>query len=128
MPKIMNEENEWDNTVDTDTVEGPIERVMRVEIMEAFKHLEIGKAPGPFEAYAKMIVANGDAEIRVLMEPYQRILDGKGMPADWAMSTAILVSKGKGDIIDCGVYCGIKQIEHITKVVEKALEKEIDKS
>ena len=33
--KIMNEENEWDQIADT--VEGPIERVVREEIMEVFK-------------------------------------------------------------------------------------------
>ena len=36
MSKIMNEENEWDQISDAYTVEGPIERVMREEIMEAF--------------------------------------------------------------------------------------------
>ena len=45
MSKIMNEENEWDQIADT--VEGPIERMMREEIMEALKYLKIGKAPGP---------------------------------------------------------------------------------
>ena len=35
MSKIMNEENEWDQFADADTVEGPNERVMREEIMEA---------------------------------------------------------------------------------------------
>ena len=34
---IMNEENEWDKNADANTAEGPIERVMREEIMEAVK-------------------------------------------------------------------------------------------
>ena len=41
----MNKENEWDQIADADTVQEPIERVLREEIMEAFKHLKIGKAP-----------------------------------------------------------------------------------
>ena len=36
--KIMIEENEWDQITDADTVEGPIERVLKEEIMVAFKH------------------------------------------------------------------------------------------
>ena len=44
MSKIM---NEWNQIADADTVERPIERVMREEIMEEFKHLMIGEAPGP---------------------------------------------------------------------------------
>ena len=91
--KIMNEENELDQIADT--VEGPIKRVMLEEITEAFKHLKIGKAPGPSEVYAKMILASEDDEIRVLMEVCQRILDAKGIPADWATSVAIPISKGK---------------------------------
>ena len=72
MSKIMNEENEWDQIADT--VEGPIERVMRDEVMEAFKHLKIGKAPGPSEVYAKMILASGDIGHKELMEHCQRIV------------------------------------------------------
>ena len=65
MQKIINEENELDQTADADTVEGLIERVMREEIMEAFKHLKIGKAPGSTEVYPEMILASGDVGIRV---------------------------------------------------------------
>ena len=35
MEKIMNEENEWDHMVETDLVEGPVEKVGRNEIVEA---------------------------------------------------------------------------------------------
>ena len=36
--------------------------------MEAFKHLMIGKSPGPTEAYAEMILAIGDVRIMELLE------------------------------------------------------------
>ena len=39
MSKIMNQENEWDQVVNADTVVGPIEGVITGEIMEAFKFL-----------------------------------------------------------------------------------------
>ena len=68
MSKIMNEENEWDQIADADTVEGPIERVSIEKIMEAFKHLKIGMTPGPSEVYAEMILASEDVGIRVLMD------------------------------------------------------------
>ena len=35
--KIINEENEWDNMVETDAVEGPVEKVARNEIVEAMQ-------------------------------------------------------------------------------------------
>ena len=37
------------HTFGTAAVEGPTERVMREEIVEAFKHLKIEKAPEPTE-------------------------------------------------------------------------------
>ena len=46
MSKIMNDENERDQIEDAYTEDGPIERVMREEIMEAFKYFPIRKAPG----------------------------------------------------------------------------------
>ena len=81
--------NEWDQFADADTVEELIERVMSEEIMEAFEYLKIGKAPWPTDVYAEMILANGDVGIIVLMESCHRILDGRGMPKDWATSVAI---------------------------------------
>ena len=49
--------NEWDRIEDADTVPGPIERAMREEMMEAFKHLRTGRAAGATEVYAEMILA-----------------------------------------------------------------------
>ena len=86
-----------------DTVEGPIQRVMREEIMEAFKHLKIGRAPRPSEVYAKVILAIGNVGNIMLIVLFQRILDGKGMPADWATCVAIPIPKEKGDIINCHI-------------------------
>ena len=58
--KITNEENEWDQIADADTVEGPIVIVTSEEIVEAFKHLKIGKAPWPSEFYAEVTLATGE--------------------------------------------------------------------
>ena len=41
--------------------------MMRKKIIEAFKHLKIGKAPRQTEAYARMILASGDFGTRVLV-------------------------------------------------------------
>ena len=73
----MNDENEYDKIADADTVKEPIERVVREDMMEAFKYLVIGKAPGPTEVYAEIVLASGDVGIRLLMELCHRILDGK---------------------------------------------------
>ena len=45
------------------------------------------------------------------------------MPADWATSVVIPIFKGKGDIVNCGMYSGVKLLEHAMKIVEKVLVK-----
>ena len=45
----MNEDNEWDHMVETDVVEGPVEKVGRNEIVEAMQKIKPGKATGPSE-------------------------------------------------------------------------------
>ena len=37
MEKIMNEENEWDRMVETDLLEGPVEKVVRNKIVNQCK-------------------------------------------------------------------------------------------
>ena len=80
---------------------------------------------GPIEIYAGMILASGDVGIRVLMELCHGILDEKGMPEDWTTSVSIPIFRGKGDIMNCGMYRGVKLLEHAMKIFEKVLEKRL---
>ena len=56
-----------------------------------------------------MILASEDVGIRVLMELCHRIVDGKGMPDDWATSVAIHIFKGKG-YMNCIMYMGVEKV------------------
>ena len=125
MEKIMNEENEWDQSVEADLVEGPVEKVSREEVVKAMKEMKRGKAAGPSEVSVELIEASGEIGIEVMMELCQRVLDGKGMPDDWALSVVIPIFKGKGDATSCGAYRGVKLLEHAMKIVERVLEKRI---
>ena len=104
MEKIMNEENEWDHMVQTDSVEGPVEKVARNEIVEAMQRMKSGKATGPSEVSVEMIVASGEIGVKVMMELCQRVLDGRGMPNEWKTSVIVPIFKGKGDVMSCGSY------------------------
>ena len=68
MEKIMNEENEWDRMVETDLVEGPVEKVVHDEIVEAMQSMKSGKATVPSEVSVEMIVASGEIGVKVTME------------------------------------------------------------
>ena len=66
--KIINEENEWDQMVETDIVEGPVEKVARNEIVEVMQKMKSGKATGPSEVSVETIVVSGEIEVKVMME------------------------------------------------------------
>ena len=42
MEKITNEKNKWDHMVETDVVEGPVEKAASNEIMEAMQKMKSG--------------------------------------------------------------------------------------
>ena len=63
----MNEENNCGQRESTDTVEGPNQRVVRWEIMDALKHVTVRMVPGSYDIYAEMILSSGDVVIRALI-------------------------------------------------------------
>ena len=70
-------------------------------------------------------MASGKFGVGVLKKLCQRVLEGKGMPEEWKTSVVVPIFKGKGDVMDCGAYRGVKLQEHAMKIVEKVLEKRI---
>ena len=93
--KIVNEEKEWDHVVETDVVERPVEKVARNEIVEAMQKMKSGKATGPSQVSAEMIVASGEIGLKVMMELCQRVLDRRGMLDEWKTSVIVPIFKGK---------------------------------
>ena len=55
------------------------------------------------------------------------MLDGRGMPDEWALSVVVPIFKGKGDAMNCGAYRGVKLLEHAMKIIEKVLEKRMQR-
>jgi len=122
MERIMNEENEWDQNVQADSGKGPVERVSREEVVKALGKMKAGKAAGLLEVSVEMIATSGEIGIDVMVELCQSVLDGRGMPDEWALSFVVPIFKGKGDAMSCGAYSGVKLLEHAMKIVEKVLE------
>ena len=89
MERIMNEENEWDQMVETSVVEGPVECVSKEEVVKAIKDMKTGKAAGPSDVSVELIAASGELGVNVMRELCQGILEGKEMPEDWALSTVV---------------------------------------
>ena len=124
MERIMNEENGGDQNVQADLVEGPVERVSREEVVKALGKMKPEKAAGPSEVSVEMIAASGEIRIDVMVELCQSVLDGRGMPDERVLSVVVPIFKGKGDAMNCGVYRGVKLLEHAKKIVEKGAREE----
>ena len=58
LKKIVNKENDWDQTTNADVMLGPIARVARAEIINAVKKMKLGKAAGPCEVNAQILVTS----------------------------------------------------------------------
>ena len=52
----------------------------------------------------KLIAASGGVGIHVMAEVCQRVIDGFGMPDEWALCIVVPIFKGKGDIRNSGCY------------------------
>ncbi|XP_014786440.1 uncharacterized protein LOC106880826 [Octopus bimaculoides] len=120
----MNEENEWDQRVEAAVVKGPVERVSQEEVVEAMKEMKTGKVADLSEVSVEMITASGEIGIVVMLELCQGVLDGRGMSDDWAPSVVVPIFK----VMSCGAYRGVKLLDHAMKIVERVLERRIQKT
>ena len=50
------------------------------------------------------------------------VLDGFGLPAEWAQGIVVAILMEKGDIRYCSCYGAMKLLDHEMKVVKKVLE------
>ena len=55
MERIMNEENERDQNLKAELVEGPVESVSWEEVVKAIKEMKAGKAAGPSEVSVERV-------------------------------------------------------------------------
>ena len=94
MEKIIIVENEWDQMVEADMVEGPVEEVSD-EVIEAMNNLKLRKAAGPSEVNMDMIIASGKFGVGVIKKLRQRVLEGKDMPEEWKTSAVVPIFKRK---------------------------------
>ena len=124
MEKIINEENKWDQMVKTDVVEGPVEKVARNESVKAMQKMKSGKVIGPSEVRMEMIIASGEIGGKGMMELCS-VCWIRGMPDKWKTSVIMPIFKGKGDVMSCGSYRGVKLLEHAMKIDKRVLERRI---
>ena len=79
-----------------------------------------------FKVSVEMIVASvKKIGVKVIIELCQSILNGREMFDEWKTTVIVPIFKGKGDMMSCGLYKGVKLLEHAMKIVERVLERQI---
>ena len=58
----------------------------------------------------------------MMAELCKRVLDGFGIPAEWAESILVPIFMEKSNIRNCSCYRAVKLLKHGIKVVEGVLE------
>ena len=64
-------------------------------MLQALSEIKTGKAPGPSEVSLELIAASWLLGIQVMAEICQKVPDGCGMQAEWALSLVVPIFKGK---------------------------------
>ena len=60
-----------------------------------------------------------------MLQLCQRVLDGKGIPDEWKTSVVVPIFQGRGDVMNCGSYRGVKLLEHGMKIIGRVLDRRI---
>ena len=122
---VMNEENEWNDELSAEYVEGPADMISKEEVRQAIQDLKVKKAAGPSGVTGEMIKAAGEQALGWLTSICNRIVKEEAIPESWQMSELVAIYKGKGDVLECGSSRGIKLLEHGMKVAERVLERRL---
>ena len=98
-------------------------------MIAALKSMKSGRAPAGSGVSCEMLKASGEIGVSVLEQLANMIVaDGSAMPLQWRESVLVPIYKGKGDVMECSAYRGIKLLELGMKVVERVLEMRLRKS
>ena len=106
--KLLNEENDWNKSMEITKVEGPCEQVSTEDVMEALILMNTGKAAGPSGVTVELLNVCKKESVRRLAEVANNMLGGNKMPESRRKSDLIPIFKGKGDVRSCGNYRSIK--------------------
>ena len=125
MEKLLNEENEWENDLECEVVQGQYIHISEDEIFKAIKSLKLGKAGGKSGVLSDLFKGAGDVSVKMMTDLCNMIIEEGKIPADWEQSIICPVFKGKGDPLSCSSYRGIKLLEHGLKIFECVLDNKI---
>ena len=88
------------------------------------KRMKTGKACGPDQIPIEVWTLLGDEGLEYLLQTMNAVID-EGMPLSWRKSEISPLFKGKGSVLECGNYRGIKLMAHTMKLYERIIDRRI---
>ena len=76
--KLLNEENEWNDELSAEYVEGSADMMSKEEVRQAIQDLKVRKAAGPSGVTGEMIKAAGEQAVDWLTSICNRIVKARG--------------------------------------------------
>ena len=120
--KLFNAETPREQLDELLTTEGPVECFSLDEVNKQMAKMGKGKACGPDELPIEAVHIILDYKPECIVEAFNNILKSNKMPNDWRKSRMVPIFKGKGDILECNNYRGIKLMSHTMKLWERMIE------
>ena len=109
---VTNARKEPDKCEET---EGPIPRITAEEIRKQLDKLKNRNANGPDNLPIELWKLVGDAGIENLETTMNEVMN-RGMPSSRRYNENSPIYKGKGSVLECGNYRGIKLMSHTMKL------------
>ena len=106
--------------------EGPIDIFNENEVSEQLGKMGLDEATGPDDLPIEPVKILAKQDIVYVVEAMNQVLQ-QGIPEIWRKSRMVQIYKGKGDILECSNYRGIKLMCHSMKLWERLIEARCDK-
>ena len=118
---LLNTENTRKQIASGLATEGPIDLFKENEVFEQLGKMGLDKATGPDDLPIEAVKILGKQDIGYVVEAMNQVLQ-QGIPETWRKSRMVPIYKGKGDILGCNNYRGIKRMCHSMKQWERLTE------
>ena len=120
--KLFNAENPREQLDELPTTEGPVQCFSLDEVKKQMAKMGKGKSCGPDELPIEAIQMILEYKPECIVVSFNNILRSNKMPNDWRKSRMVPIFKGKGDVLECNNYRGIKLMSHTMKLWERMIE------
>ena len=118
---LLNTENTRKQIESGLATEGPIDIFNENEVSEQLGKMGLDKATGPDDLPIEAVKILAKQDIMYVVEAMNQVLQ-QGIPEIWRKSRRVPIYKGKGDILECNNYRGIKLMCHSMKLWERLIE------